>query len=386
MANSESSFVSRSLSGLGRWLAPPGKNRHLERLPDIWVARLRVLLRVGCAILFAAAFSGYFAQVWICSLLVHFQIQYLLGAIVVLPVALLFRERLCAFLMLLAGLSALMHMEYKRARSDEAGPPVLKVMQFNRLHSNMNYDRMFTYLRNAERPPDIVTLQEVNPQILAYVTRQLIDIYPHHYPKNFLDDADIVVLSRLPFEKRGAISVGEDWGDKALRVTVKPLGTGRFVTIYTMHAQNPTRRGMTAERNRQLSEIARAIAADTSPYKIFMGDWNITPYDPFFNRILALSGLRNDYDGLWPTTTWPSWLYFSFLKIPIDQILASEAMVMTERFTGPYLGSDHHPVLASFALENIPPEKTSLEETSREKTSGDAERPALPALPAGREP
>jgi endonuclease/exonuclease/phosphatase (EEP) superfamily protein YafD len=82
-----------------------------------------------------------------------------------------------------------------------------------------------------------------------------------------------------------------------------------------------------------------------------VGDFNMTPWSPYFPEILRVSGLKNSLVGAGFQPSWPSWLP-ALLRIPIDHALVSEEFEVVERKVGPHIGSDHRPLIIKIALPN----------------------------------
>jgi endonuclease/exonuclease/phosphatase (EEP) superfamily protein YafD len=98
-------------------------------------------------------------------------------------------------------------------------------------------------------------------------------------------------------------------------------------------------------RNRQLVEIARFLAAQTGPL-VLLGDLNTTPWNFYFQRLLADSGLRSSAEGRGYQASWPGAPFL--LRIPLDHVLLSPELRVVRREIGPDVGSDHLPVIVEF--------------------------------------
>jgi endonuclease/exonuclease/phosphatase (EEP) superfamily protein YafD len=75
-----------------------------------------------------------------------------------------------------------------------------------------------------------------------------------------------------------------------------------------------------------------------------VGDLNATPWSWPFRNLIEEGHLRNSQIGfgLQPTFSATS---MAFLRVPIDHLAHSEALLVRERKLGPSLGSDHFPLL-----------------------------------------
>lgn len=101
---------------------------------------------------------------------------------------------------------------------------------------------------------------------------------------------------------------------------------------------------------------------------IIVGDLNTSPWSQEFKTLISSTGLRDSQLGYgiqpsWPmllpmlgVRTEPNWLT-QLLQVPIDHVLVSERVQVLSRQTGPFVGSDHLPVIIELALQ---PKTTAL--------------------------
>ena len=80
-----------------------------------------------------------------------------------------------------------------------------------------------------------------------------------------------------------------------------------------------------------------------------IGDFNLTPFSPYFRAFADASGLRPVRAGFWPKSTWPGMLASAWLGIPIDHAFIADDLKVVSHEIGPHLGSDHLPVLITVA-------------------------------------
>ena len=80
------------------------------------------------------------------------------------------------------------------------------------------------------------------------------------------------------------------------------------------------------------------------------GDWNITPYSPYFDELKKRSGLKYEITTIFPAHTWPSPFILPLFQIPIDHILYKGDLQLISKERGPAMGSDHYPLIATFGF------------------------------------
>ena len=296
-------------------------------------------------ILIAAFAASLFARVgWLFDLGSHFVIQYIIGACVLTPALFLLKKKQMAFLVLLVGLGSsievgLYHYRYYQPPlSERLSDQHLSVVQYNRLAVHMDHTDVIAWLR--QNPFDVVVLQEAT-YTLSEQVKALKEEYPYqlHEPRHHA--FGMIVLSRHKFNTAQKIDAG---GTFAFKLSIEKHA-GTPVTIYALHAMVP----FNMMRDLELKSTAHHIANDNAERIIFMGDWNITPFSPQFDEILKISKLQHRDTGLYPVTTWPSFFTLPILQIPIDQVLFSPALKLVKKERGPAMGSDHYPLIATFA-------------------------------------
>jgi len=81
---------------------------------------------------------------------------------------------------------------------------------------------------------------------------------------------------------------------------------------------------------------------------VLLGDFNLTPHDGAFERLLVNGGLVNAAAGSGLMTTWPASAGRWAGRLPglqIDHCLVSHGIRAESFVLGPWVGSDHRPVL-----------------------------------------
>ncbi|MGB2680209.1 MAG: endonuclease/exonuclease/phosphatase family protein, partial [Candidatus Competibacter sp.] len=119
------------------------------------------------------------------------------------------------------------------------------------------------------------------------------------------------------------------------------------LVVVGTHPLPPMNAGLARRRNEQLASLAE-FARQTPDPLVMLGDLNITPWSPYFERLLADSGLRDGRGGHGLLPTWP--VGWPMLWIPIDHVLVSDDVQIRRWQTGAVIGSDHYPVIVDFQL------------------------------------
>lgn len=188
---------------------------------------------------------------------------------------------------------------------------------------------------------DVVVLQEIS-------TRQALELQTHlaTYPYSYLEAGlrGAVVFAKWPIRQAEVIDLAQT-GVPTAKVVVEWQGTP--VTLIGTHLDWPIGAENWRLRNAQLQALGTLASAETGPLLI-AGDLNVTPWSPYFRRLLEGAGLKDCAAGHGIAGSWPARL--SWIGIRIDHCLASRHWSSVEVSVGPRLGSDHLPVIAELTL------------------------------------
>lgn len=210
--------------------------------------------------------------------------------------------------------------------------PGLKIVSFNVLSSNTNYDGVLAYLRSADA--DVICLLEISPA-WERALEPLRLTHPHGVCEARGDNFGIAMFSRLPLVD---VQV-RAFDDETVPSISALIQTGdRRVRLVATHPMPPMGFANHAAWLRQLRGIADVIASDKDTPAIVVGDFNATPWSQ------GVAGLRehSTLDFHTPKPVWrPTWQARSVLALPIDQALCTPPLFFPAREIGPDLGSDH---------------------------------------------
>src|SRR5690606_33163560 len=147
---------------------------------------------------------------------------------------------------------------------------------------------------------------------------------------------------------------------------VAPAGALRLIGV---HLRAPTDPRSAAERDRQLDALAALVARIDGPL-VVAGDFNLTPYSPYFEDLVDATGLRDSRTGSGPGFTWPS--FFPLLGVPIDHCLVSPDVHVAALRRLSAFGSDHYPIVVELALsapdrETLPRRRSGRRDTARSR-------------------
>ena len=218
----------------------------------------------------------------------------------------------------------------------------LRVFSANVWFRNQNYAAMRAAVRAAS--PDVAVFLEVTPRWQRELAL-LRDGWPYQHWVPGTGHDGVMVLSRLPWRGASAIALEGMGAPNAVRVTVDLAG--QPVDVVGLHLRWPVTPANAAAREVALAALATLARRAPRPL-VVLGDFNLTPHDGAFPRLLAGGGLWNTAAESGLLTTWPASAGRWAGRLPglqIDHCLVSHG-IRTESFSlGPWVGSDHRPIL-----------------------------------------
>jgi endonuclease/exonuclease/phosphatase (EEP) superfamily protein YafD len=120
----------------------------------------------------------------------------------------------------------------------------------------------------------------------------------------------------------------------------------RLVHVLALHTAAPSTSGDRRVRDAELAAASSWARRHTDP-EIVLGDLNATPWSSTLQRLEDSAELRNSAYGHGVQATWPA--LAGALGIPIDQLLHSRDLTVTDRATGPGFGSEHRSLWVTIA-------------------------------------
>jgi endonuclease/exonuclease/phosphatase (EEP) superfamily protein YafD len=292
------------------------------------------------------------SHVWLFDLAVHFYVQYAALALVGFILLLVARSPAWALLALaVAGYSAmcaapalathpvaLPHVAGEPASGD---PVRLRIVSINVFYANDDHATVIDFLRREK--PDAVSLMEMDAGWRKSLEPLLKD-FPHRYQTTGTGGRGITLWSRLPMKDAAVLPIGVR-AEPAIAATLDVQG--REVRVFAVHTTWPMAPASAGRRNEQLERLAEQARSVTLPL-VVVGDLNITPFSPFFKKLLADGGLRSGSEGFGWQATWPT--FMPPAGIQIDHALVNSRVTVEHFGKGTSIGSDHFPIVADLVL------------------------------------
>ena len=299
---------------------------------------------------------------WVAELFSHFQVQYIifltLFGVITLMFAFNWRMAILAFgAASYSGYTIMPQINFNK--EEHATISVydrpLKIVQFNLQNSGRDQRGVTEWVSSTGlKDYDVLVLQEASPKmqdLIEYVK----GVYPYSIDKTNEGNFGTLVLSRLELRNIETLQTGSAWPNYILRFDVTKEGMGQDIRVFSLHTPPPVSSAVAKARNGQLATVASYINQDDSALKVLIGDLNLTPYSPYFKKLLDDSGLNYMQQSsiVVPEGTWPSFTFAPFLQIPIDHVLVSNGLIVDLERLSETSGSDHHPVVASIIKKRV---------------------------------
>ena len=310
-------------------------------------SRLQLVLAAIATLTGAAGLAGTAADLgWVFDLLANFRVQYAtILALCAVGLALLNHKWVAFGCLALAAANALYAAPYLRAppQGPGLGQPI-GVLALNVRYRNTDYERVRALMREAR--PDVAVFVEVTPAWRRELG-MLADGWPHSHYEPEAGGHGVLVLSRVRLLSAGPLELG---GDRTTGTRVRIAPFGHPVDLLAVHLKWPVRPSYMDARDRELAGLARLTAQSPLPV-IALGDFNATRYSPAFARLLRDGRLADCAAGRGLAATWPARWWPAYLAI--DHCLHSRGIWVDAFGVGPYVGSDHYPLLARLRVPDV---------------------------------
>ncbi len=282
---------------------------------------------------------------WAFDLFSHFRVQYYLIGGVVFVFALLVRSgkaaTLALFLVMVNGICIVPYSDVTSLFTGaEHTPSSQKAVNLNLSMKNTDYQAVSNFLR-AESP-DIAAFQEVTGDWHNFLDT-MDDLYPYRIIRHYPRQHGLAILSKVPLSNfRESFYAEGSFPIMSVTVNFPEMAVSLLVT----HFRDPSNQLAAKIRDQSMTGLIDRIKVIDGPL-ILMADLNMTPWSRFFKRLaddVMLEAQAQRSPATWPTFFWP-------MRIPIDYILTRGSIRILKKWTGPYVGSDHFPLVASFRLQ-----------------------------------
>lgn len=309
------------------------------------IARLWRYSSLLIVLLAAATILTGFARIyWVWDLLANLRVQQVLVAVVLIAICAIYRRWIWLAIPLACFL---VHTPWFLPGLQNVGgvPDVQHVMNVtvcNVLTSNRNVDAALADILRDQ--PDVFVVLEIDSQWVEEIEAATHTDYA--YKVIHPDDRGnfgMGLYSRHPIQHWQIFRLNE--GIASIEAVVDVGGT--LYRVIGTHPLPPIRDRGFRSRNQHLRMLAQRVQHPESAYEglptIVMGDFNVTPWSPFFHDFELASGLRRAEHVANMTPTWYVMPIFP-LGLSLDHIFISDDLTYWGREVGGPMGSDHRSV------------------------------------------
>jgi endonuclease/exonuclease/phosphatase (EEP) superfamily protein YafD len=234
---------------------------------------------------------------------------------------------------------------------------VLRVMSFNICGNNTDTLAIVRSIRAVN--PDVVMLVEVSPTMMEQITVSLESEFPARFRS---PGGGLGILSKLPLKSaQGENFAGSDATNLVASILLHRGFANEYhqreIKIIGTHPMVPKGLDLFNYRNQHLQAISNYVKG-TQESVILLGDFNLTPWSPYYRQLVQTTDLHNTRMGFGILPTWtrssscaelPNWL-IPILNIPIDHIFVSKDFQVVRTYTGENGNSDHAPIISELAI------------------------------------
>src|SRR5690606_19114848 len=124
--------------------------------------------------------------------------------------------------------------------------------------------------------------------------------YPHRVLVPDVHAFGLALLSRYPLHDVRPFRL-----ESTYAIDARIAGPDGELRLIGVHLRPPMAADMAAERTRQLDALAALVKGADEPL-VIAGDFNLTPYSPYFTDWLRTTGLEDTRAGAGPGFSWPT--------------------------------------------------------------------------------
>ncbi|MDZ7962083.1 MAG: endonuclease/exonuclease/phosphatase family protein [Aulosira sp. DedQUE10] len=303
--------------------------------------------------------GSYIAWFWPLELFAHFRVHYLIVSLITtIILGILWRKRhlksklIVIAALLLVGLNVIevlpWYLPHAQQLAGNASKQI-RLLSFNINIDNYNYNEVIKVVQDNQ--PDAALLIEIDQRGFENLKTGLKSTLPYTFRS---PGGGLALFSRLPIQDVKANNFNGKGGHNIIATLVvdkKPI------TLIGTHPLVPITRNNFHQRNLQLAALSDYIQEINQPL-IIMGDFNLTPWSPYYQQFINKTNLHNTRLGFGILPSWPrpathvnlpNWL-ISLMNIPIDHCLVSKHFSVAGINTGANGNSDHAPLITDLVL------------------------------------
>lgn len=320
---------------------------------------LKIIAIAAISILGLLSVGSYFAWRYPIELLSHFRSQYLVLSLIITGILFLFLQRgifkgkiLIIASLAIVGLNTVEVLPWFLPHSQQVSSntkPQIRIESFNVNIENQEYQAAINVVRNDN--PNVALFIEIQDEWFKKLKTGLKDVYPYSFRS---PGGGLAIFSQIPLEDVGGINLDGVGHHLIANLEVN----GKLIHFIGTHPFVPVKPSTFQRRNLQLLALEKYIQQQQKPV-IIAGDFNLTPWSPYYRKFIKKTGLHNTRLGFGTLPSWPhpttyikkipSWL-MPLINIPIDHCFVSKEFgVVNTRISGSG-NSDHAAIIVDLIL------------------------------------
>jgi endonuclease/exonuclease/phosphatase (EEP) superfamily protein YafD len=329
------------------------KHRHKNSLSN-FIANLLILWIIAITLFSICSLLGWNFYFELAS---HFKVQYLIITIILFFLLSLTRKSLFLLIALFCIFINTADIIYwyipqPIAIQKSTNKNKIRVLLVNINTKNNNYSQVISLVRKEK--PDVAVFLELD-EFWANQLQSINDILPYAVGRANPYNMGIAVYSKRPLENPDIKFLGSS---NNASVVGDLLINKQLISLVATHPLPPIKPELLLSTKQQLNAISSYLQELKQP-RLIIGDLNTTMWSLSYKDFIKKTGLRNARQGFGIFPTWPTEAKFSQIKpplswlllIPIDHVLISPEIKVSNIRTGANVGSDHLPLIVDLFLD-----------------------------------
>lgn len=275
-------------------------------------------------------------QNWLLDMMSHFRMQYMIVLLVASFTLWFWRRWIALSLIPFILLNTYSVGQLYMGSDNRESQYVLKILCINVLSYNTQYEKVRDLIVNED--PDIVILQEFRMSWQTNLASTM-KRYPVQLEVPQVGNFGMALYSRQQINQLRSIQLGKAG---VISIIGELKLQGHEMNIIATHPLPPVGQEQFDYRNNQLRALEQYIQASNKDV-ILLGDLNTSSFSAHFQRLVQGANLKDSRKGFGLLSSWPARV--KVMQVTLDHCLVSPDIQVVDRRVGPYVGSDHLPVI-----------------------------------------
>lgn len=308
------------------------------------------LLVAATSLTLCGSLLGFSNSLWFCFLLDQFRLMFFLVAAALMAPSLILRKldlalvNLAILVINFCGMQGWIPYCSTHSESISADGKHLHILEMNVEYTNNDYEKAITLIKNEK--PDLVVIEELTNIWLAHLQTAL-KAYPYRVIATEDTPYGNGIFSKVPFQKTNCFKLGPRHHPTLKADFV--LNDTPMSIIHT-HLPGPVSPRSFPMHKMEANEVENIIATCRNN-AILCGDMNSSSWCYPLRGIAEKGSLKDTRSGRGLQPSWPSKKRFPHFPIlAIDHCFVRGNIKTIDRRTGPFIGSDHLPVIIDLSI------------------------------------